>query len=183
MTWGFSKIADQIRVIESFEERLRTMITRALRFIGLAKATPTGVLFILLSMVFGIIFNFLTLYGFAVIEGGSIHVRTPPSDVYLIIQYLIAAPLFEELVFRGLYLSSFLRILGKNHLSAMLGLTLSSFTFGWIHPNGSIPLLIKTSGGFLLGTIYMIKWRKNFMAALSAHFGLNILGIFLYVAG
>jgi membrane protease YdiL (CAAX protease family) len=180
--WGVSKIADQIKVIKRYWERWRTIISKASRFIGVTEVSESSLSYILLSMFIGMLFNFLILYGVAVLRGGSIHVIIPSSETYLIIQYLVAGPLFEELVFRGIYLSSFLRIFGSNYLSAALGLIMSSFTFGWIHPEIFLSLVIKTSGGFLLGIIYMLKWRKNFMAAFSAHFGLNLVGIFLYVS-
>lgn len=180
--WGASKIADQIKPIKSYREHLRTIFSKASSFIGLTKVNKGNLSYILLSIFIGMLFNFLTLYGAAVFRGGSLYVKIPSVETYLTIQYLVVAPLFEELVFRGIYLSSFLRILGKNYLSATLGLIMSSFTFGWIHHDIFLSLVIKTSGGFLLGIIYLFKWRRNFMAAFSAHFGFNLVGIFLYVS-
>lgn len=181
LIWGFSKIAKQIRKIKSYEERWRTTVSRAFGFIGLEKIRQEYLPYILASILVGGIFNVLTLYGISILKGESIRIQMPPPESYLIIQCLVVAPLFEELVFRGVYLSSFLRILGRNHLSAALGLTLSSFTFGWIHSGQLLSLMIKTTGGFLLGIVYMIKWRKNFIAAFFTHFGLNLVGIFLYM--
>jgi len=181
MFWGFSKIADEMGMIKSYESRWRLFVSKAFSFIGLARTDKKDILYVVLSVFVGIAFNVLTLYVMSLLVGGSILVRAPPSEIYLIVQYLIAAPLFEELVFRGIYLSSFLKILGNSYPSATLGLILSSFTFGWIHPGSLLSLLLKTSGGLFLGTIYIIKWRKNFVASFSTHFGFNLASIFLYV--
>ena len=179
--WGALKIKDSIKTTRSYKKRWFAMISRASRFIGLEKPSPKDVLYISLSIFIGVLFNVLALYIAATLKSGNIYLRNLPSESYLILQYLFVAPLFEELVFRGIYLSSFLKILGSNYLSVTLGLVLSSFTFGWIHSDQLFALLIKTAGGFLLGSIYLIKWKKNFVAAFLAHIGLNVAGIYLYV--
>lgn len=96
----------------------------------------------------------------------------------MILQNILVAPMFEELIYRGIYLSVFLRVLGKNYVSAILGLLLSSFVFGWTHP---IQPIVKTFGGFVLGCIYLFKWKKNIIASFSTHVSMNVVGTFLIV--
>jgi len=151
LIWGGLKITDKIRNITSYRERGRISISRAFKFIGLQKIGQKDQLYILASVFIGFAFNFLTLYGVALLKDGSFYLTVPPSILYLIIQDLFAIPFIEELVFRGVYLNSLLRILGRNYYSIGLGLVLSSFTFGWTHTGDCFSLLAKTAGGFLLG--------------------------------
>jgi len=181
LIWGVRKVADQIKKEKNSERRLRTLISKAFEFIGLVKMGPIDSLYVSFSMLTGMVFNILILYGVAISSGGILYRRPFPSDIYLTIRFLIVAPLFEELIFRGVYLSAFLKILGRNYISVALGLMLSSITFGWIHTDQFPVPVIKTAGAFLLGIIYLAKWKKNFLATYLAHFGLNFVGVFLYV--
>jgi membrane protease YdiL (CAAX protease family) len=101
-----------------------------------------------------------------------------PNDLNLFLQNLVIVPFLEELVYRCMYLSSLTKIIGKNYSTIFVGIILSSMTFAWIHP--SMPYL-KLIGGFVLGSIYFYKWKKNFPACVLAHFGMNLVGTFLYV--
>lgn len=176
LIWGIFQIESQFK-----GEKLGTKIARRIlfsktaNFIGLKKPSLKGSLYIILSMIVGIVFNFLVLLVLFRLSGATLYWVSSPS-LYMLVQNLVIPPIFEELIFRGIYLSVFLKLFGKTYASAGFGLVLSSFTFGWIHP---VQPLIKTIAGLLLGLVYMWGWKKNIVASSLTHFGANLVGTFL----
>ncbi|MEM3356574.1 MAG: CPBP family intramembrane glutamic endopeptidase [Candidatus Bathyarchaeia archaeon] len=179
--WGASKIKDDLRAVRGYKERMLTIVYKASKFIGLEKISTKDLRYIFLSILVGAAYNIFAIYLRAILKGGNIYLIIPPLSEPLIINSLTFAPLLEEPIFRGIYLSSFIKILGKNYRTAALGIMLSSVTFGWIHSGSLLDLILKTVGGFLLGIIYLFKWKKNFIAALLTHIGVNVVGICLYI--
>lgn len=84
----------------------------------------------------------------------------------------VAAPIVEELMFRGL-LYRYLRERSRHRgllPSAMLSALLSSFLFAVIHPQGlaAVPVLMGLACGFCL----VREWRGSLLSSIAAH-GLN----------
>jgi len=165
--WGSIKIKHRLKKKGS----MREIILDALRFIGLKKPTVICLVYALLAAIIGATFNYVSLLIIAHLYGGTL-VLTSPSDLLIIMQNFVFAPISEEIIFRGIYLSAFIRILGKTPASAALGIIMSSFTFGWIHPEKPI---LKAIAGLLLGVIYLFKWKKNLIASIATHMGANLL--------
>jgi membrane protease YdiL (CAAX protease family) len=89
----------------------------------------------------------------------------------LAFQVLLVAPIFEEVILRGIYLRVFVGFLGKNDLSALFGVIISSLVFGYIHAD---LMSVKVLGGIVLACIYLYKWRGNLVACVLAHFSVNL---------
>jgi len=170
--WGCLKMEDYLR-----EKEFKTAFSKAVKFVGFAKPSPRDLLYITSSMVVGGLFNFLSLFLVAYLCNGNL-ILIHPSEPQTILENIIVPPVSEELIYRGIYLSVFLRILRKNHATATLGIILSSFTFGWIHPTTPI---LKATAGLLLGSIYLCKWKKNMIASIFAHLGANIVGTYVAI--
>jgi len=173
--WGCLKMKNYFRI----KEERQKIIFKAFRFIGLTKPSSKDILYIVCSMFVGAIVSIFSLFLISCLANGTLRLIEPP-EYYTILQNFIMAPIFEELIYRGIYLSVFLRILGTNYVSAILGITLSSFTFGWIHP--ALPIF-KALGGLVLGSIYLCKWKKNLVASIFAHLGANIVSTFVVFVG
>ena len=163
--WGCLKIKHRIKK----KENMREIILDALTFIGLKKPTIKGFTYALLAAVIGAIFNYFSLLIVAHLYGGTL-VLTRSLDLLIVMQNLVFASISEEIIFRGIYLSVFTRILGKTRASAAWGIIMSSFTFGWIHLEKPI---LKVAAGLLLAVIYLFKWKKNLIASIAAHLGAN----------
>jgi len=172
--WGFVKTKS--RFIR--KENLRSIISDAFAFVGFRKPSYKNLLLITISMILGAILSFLSLLLLVYLSKGTMIVMVFP-DPLTVLNNLIVPPILEETMFRGIYLSVFLKIVGKNNAIATLGVIMSSFTFGWIHPY--MPML-KMLGGLLLGSIYLFKWNKNLFASMSAHLGANVVSSFLVIS-
>jgi membrane protease YdiL (CAAX protease family) len=173
--WGFIKVKNQFKGNRiGFKSVTRVLFSKVAHFIGLKTISPKDSLYFLLSMIIGMVFNFLVLIALLHFDHGTLLYVSSPS-LYVLVQNLILPPILEELIFRGIYLSVFLKVLGKNYVSAVSGLVLSAFTFGWCPPTQAI---VKTIAGFLLGFIYLFAWKKNIAASSLAHFGANLVGTF-----
>ncbi len=179
--WGFLKIDDQIRRTKNYKDRWRIILVKAFSFIGLRRIKRKDLFYFLIIFLIGVAFNFFTSYGVSSLLDLNLILNKSLPQGLLLYQILLVAPFFEEMVFRGVYLSAIQKILGNHYYSAAIGLVLSSFTFGWIHTNQLHFLLIKTIGGLLLGSIFLFKWKKNLVHSFLAHFGINLVGIFLIV--
>lgn len=173
--WGAIQVKNQFKGAKLGTKSVsRILLSRTLNFIGLKKLSSKDSFYILLSMIIGMVFNFFVLLALSRLTNGTLYRVSSPS-LYMLVQNLVVPPIFEELIFRGIYLSVFLKLFRKTYASAGLGLVLSSFTFGWIHPAQPI---VKTIAGFLLGSIYLLGWKKNIAASSLAHFGANLVGTF-----
>jgi membrane protease YdiL (CAAX protease family) len=91
------------------------------------------------------------------------------------IQVLLVAQIFEEVILRGIYLRVLVGFLGKNDLSALFGVVISSLVFGYIHAG---LMDVKVLGGIVLACIYLYKWRGNLVACVLAHFSVNLFIMF-----
>jgi membrane protease YdiL (CAAX protease family) len=154
----------------------RIAFLKTMNLIGLKKPSLRGSFYILLCMIIGMVSSFLILFTFSILGGGVLYWTSASLDV--LIQNLIVSPIFEELIIRGIYLGVFLKLFGVSYKSAAIALIMSAFTFGWIHPAQPI---VKTVGGFLLGSIYLFGWKKNLAESSLTHFGINLVGSFLVV--
>lgn len=173
--WGFVRLRSQFRGKRLPQKIVwRIMSQKASNVIGLRKPSLKGSVYIFVSIVIGMIGNFLILVVLSTVGYGTLYrVPSPIGDLW---QSLIVAPIFEEFIYRGIYLGVFLKFFGKSRKYAAVALIMSSFIFGWIHP--ALPI-VKTIGGFLIGSIYLFGWRKNLVASSLAHFGANLTGSFL----
>lgn len=154
---------------------IRIMLSRTLRLIGLRRPSSRETVYALLSLVFGSVANILILFVSTILVNGRLYL-VATLDPLVVLQSLVIAPIFEELIYRGIYLGMFLEILGRSKAIAVSALIMSSFTFGWIHPSEP---LVKTLGAVILGFIYLYSYKKNLLASICAHFGLNLVGIYL----
>ena len=105
---------------------------------------------------------------------------------FLIVGRSILNPISEEILFRGLlfgvFFLTFIPSLIKTLFNLKLGfiyvfviLILQSLYFAWIHNDTSfITMLIRSSGGFLYGSLYII-YNKNLFPPTLAHFFHNLL--------
>lgn len=176
MIWGAIKTKAQL-VSTDLVGRIRIAGKKTIRFIGIGKPTLNDTLFILFSLLVGVSLNLFTQYVISVLINGNVVFSGIPK-IDIILQNMVVAPVMEEVVYRAIPLSVLLRILGKKYSSAIFGIVLSSAIFGWIHP---IDPELKALGGMVLGCIYLFQWRKNLIASVSAHLGVNIVGTFLLV--
>ncbi|MEM2974834.1 MAG: CPBP family intramembrane glutamic endopeptidase [Candidatus Bathyarchaeia archaeon] len=128
---------------------IKIMFSKSMRLVGLRKPSSREVFY---SLMIGI----------------------ANLDASFVFQSLAVVPIFEELIYRGIYLGMFLQIFGKNKITAVSALIMSSFTFGWIPPTDP---LIKTFGALILGIIYLYGYKKNLIPSMCAHLGLNVVGI------
>jgi membrane protease YdiL (CAAX protease family) len=174
--WGAIRVENQFKGARlGVVSVSRILFSRTMNFIGLKKLSPKDSFYIFLSMIIGIVFNLFIVLALSRLTNGTLYTVSSPS-LYALVQNLVVVPIFEELIFRGIYISVFLKLFGKTYASAGSALVLSSFTFGWIHPAQPI---VKTIAGFLLGSIYLWGWKKNIAASSLAHFGANLIGTFL----
>jgi membrane protease YdiL (CAAX protease family) len=175
IVWGFIRIGGQFEGKKlGMKTVLNIMFQKSASLIGLRKPSVKGLAYIILSMVFGMMANFLILVILSLMGYGVLYrVASPPIDGLL--QNLVVPPIFEELIFRGIYLGVFLKLFGKSYWYSSAALMMSAFTFGWIHPAQPI---VKTVGSFLLGSIYLFGWKKNLIASSMTHFGMNLVGSF-----
>jgi membrane protease YdiL (CAAX protease family) len=97
---------------------------------------------------------------------------------YTYLSVLVVPPILEEFVYRGIYLGVFLKLFGNKPEYASVGLIMSAFTFAYTHQ--FLPLF-KLVGAFLLGFVYLFGWKKNIIASSAAHYGLNLVGIFITI--
>jgi membrane protease YdiL (CAAX protease family) len=171
--WGCLKT----KVFSKTKLERRIIVFEAFGFVGFRKLSLPDILYSEFSVFIGVAFNFLTLFLASYFFKGNLRLLWP-IDPLIILNNLVIAPVFEELIYRDIYLSVFINILGRSYYKAIMAITLSSFTFGWIHP--ILPML-KAFGGFLLGSIYLLKWKKNILESIFAHFGVNIIGTFIEV--
>ncbi|UCG44820.1 MAG: CPBP family intramembrane metalloprotease [Candidatus Bathyarchaeota archaeon] len=176
MIWGAEKSKAQLIPMDQIR-RIGVAIKKTIRFIGISKLTQKDVFFILFSLLAGISLNLLINYAMSVLIGGEIVLSEAPRfDTFM--QNTVVAPILEEFVYRAIPLSVLMRILGKNYAAAIFGIVLSSAVFGWVHP---VNPGLKALGGMVLGCIYLFQWRKNFIASVSAHLGVNLVGSLLMV--
>jgi membrane protease YdiL (CAAX protease family) len=175
--WGFIKLVkSQIRGKRiGIRELMHILFTKTVSLIGLRKLTTKASTYIVLCLFVGIFFN-LFMLGFSSWLGIGKLYRVVGQSPYNYLSILVVPPIFEELIYRGLYLGMFLKLFGKKPMYAGIGLVMSAFTFGYIHPN--LPLF-KVVGAFLLGFVYLFGWKKNIIASSATHFGLNLVGIFI----
>lgn len=127
--WGFLKIKGRTET----KKEPKKIISKGFKFIGLTKPSSKNVVYLLLSIFAGAAFSIFSLYLMSNLSNGKLVLSSVP-EVSIILQNFIVTPFFEEMIYRGIYLSVFLKVLGKNYASAISGLALSSLTFGWIHP-------------------------------------------------
>jgi len=171
--WGFLKIKDRTET----KKEPKKIISKGFKFIGLTKPSSKDVIYLFLSMFAGTAFSIFSLYLMSNLSNGKLILSSVP-EVSIILQNFIVTPFFEEMIYRGIYLSVFLNVLGKNYASAISGLALSSLTFGWIHP--TMPFL-KFLAGLFLGFVYLYRWKKNLTASIFAHLGANVVSTFVLV--
>ena len=153
---------------------LNILLRKSINLIGIRKPTPRAWVYILVCLLVGYFFNLFILF-FSSWIGISEVYRVVGQTPYTYFSILIVPPIFEELVYRGLFLGVFLKLFGKKPAYATIGLIVSSFVFGYIHP---VLPYYKVFGAFLLGSIYLFGWKKNIIASSAAHFGLNLAGVF-----
>ena len=103
--------------------------------------------------------------------GGSIN----PAVFILAPMAVLAAPLFEELLFRGLY---FRRLLGK--VGALPAFVASSIAFAAIHGNPSgVPVYLLQA--VIFGGVY--RYTGRISAAIAVHFLNNAITLAVLVSG
>ncbi|MEM3490351.1 MAG: CPBP family intramembrane glutamic endopeptidase, partial [Nitrososphaerota archaeon] len=179
--WGFVKLRDQLKDKKlEVREVSSLMDVKTANLIGLRKPSLRDSLFIIICLFVGIIINFFVLLILVRLGVGTLYYVINPT-LYTYVSNLLVPPIFEELIYRGIYLGVFIKIFGNSPKYAVVGLVMSSFTFTRIHPfawNHPSEPLVKLIGGFLLGSVYLIRWKKNLAASMATHLGLNLVGTF-----
>lgn len=179
--WGLYTLIVTYPKVRGSEFR-KLFFSNAVGFIGLRKTTSKDLLYVGLAIFGGFVFNFLsTLIAAYLVGGTTTFGSSSPTTPYIIAQNMVAAPIFEELLFRAFFIGFFLKAFGKSKVSLGVCLVMSSLVFGFIHVGPTWQLLTKTVGGFVLGTIYLARWRKNYLASAGMHFGMNAIGTFMIV--
>ncbi len=89
--------------------------------------------------------------------------------VAIIVAAVIATPIFEELLFRGLLQTSLRRISG----SPVVAIFLASFAFAIVHPDWTVPAIFVLSLG--IGLCYELS--RNLIAAVVMHAAFNAFTI------
>jgi membrane protease YdiL (CAAX protease family) len=179
--WGLITFIRKYPKIRGKEVR-KQFISGMAGFVGLKKVGTKGFLLIILAFVIGFFFNLTSTLAITSLVKDFVRVGgTTAITPYNIVSYLIANPIFEELIYRAFFIGFFLYVFGKNRFAAGTGLVMSSFVFGFTHVGPTWLLLAKTMGGLLLGGIYLTKWGKNYLASVAAHVGLNVIGIFTVI--
>lgn len=148
-------------------------------FVGFRKVSLFEVL---IGILIGLLCGMTTVFSMSYFENLSIEVITFGTFLKMLVSmpiemagvYLI--PIFEELVFRGFFLSRFLHIF-KNRRTVVIGLIVSSFVFGYSHLEYPI---YKVFVGFVLGIVYLWKWKKNIVTSMAAHITGNIFLTFVH---
>ncbi|MCX6654439.1 MAG: CPBP family intramembrane metalloprotease [Candidatus Bathyarchaeota archaeon] len=159
--------------IEPGENGWKQKAINALRFIGISRNASSHWYQNIASLMLGPIAAIITVLLIGSTARFMIPYYIPPA---LLLQLLLIAPIFEEVIFRGLYLNLFIYFFGKNDLSALIGIILSSLVFGYIHAD---LVSAKTLGGVLLGYIFLYKWRGNVVACMLAHSSANLFLMFV----
>ena len=174
--WGFAKLTRNrlqdkklgLRGVSSL------MYAKTANLIGLRKPSLRDSLFIIICLFVGIFVNLFTLLILARLGVGTLYrVINPTLCTY--VSNLVVPPIFEEFIYRGIYLGVFLKLFGNSPKYAVVGLVMSSFTFAWIHPSEP---LVKLVGSFLLGSVYLTRLKKNLVASMATHLGFNLVGTF-----
>ncbi len=92
-------------------------------------------------------------------------------DVWMLMAMVLAAPFFEEHIFRGVMLDGLL----KNY-NPVLAIIVSSLLFGVMHVN-PIQFFSASIGGLFLGWIYYRS--RSLSYCMLIHFVVNLLGYFI----
>lgn len=100
--------------------------------------------------------------------GGSTALRV----VLLYLLASVAAPIVEEIAFRGLFYGHLRGAVGPNErvFSAIVAAVFTSFVFAVIHPQGV--LFVPALGGLAIGFCLFREWRGSLVAPIVAH-GVN----------
>ena len=150
-------------------------------FIGLKKVSYSESF---VGILIGLLCGMTAVFSMSYFENLSIEVITFGTFLKMLVSmpiemagiYLI--PIFEELVFRGFFLSRFLHIF-KNKRIVVIGLIISSFIFGYSHLEYPI---YKVFVGFVLGIIYLWRWKKNISISTVTHITGNAFLVFIHAA-
>jgi len=158
------------------EDGLRRVAGDFMRFIGFSKESLKYAGQNVVSLLLGPLAAGLTVLSL----GAGAHISIPfgaPFEFW--IQILLVTPIFEEVIFRGIYLKAFVGFFGEGDLSALVGVLTSSLVFGYIHAE---LISLKVLGGIVLSGIYLYKWRGNLVACVLAHFSVNLFILFVSYA-
>ncbi|MDF1695357.1 MAG: type II CAAX endopeptidase family protein [Saprospiraceae bacterium] len=94
----------------------------------------------------------------------------------------IVGGLFEEVIFRGFMISSFIRMLGKRW-GPMLGIVFSSIFFGYLHAyQGLTGQVLVGITGVALGVIYILS-KRDLWLTIFTHAFANIISMTLLFFG
>ena len=155
----------------SFKDE-RDLRTSILRYLGFQSRN------IKLQLLFGILAGIFFAFSFPLIfshnpkflglEGVKTAIIYNPS--YFFGDVLIT-PIFEEIIFRGYYISRLLELHGESIKTALAAIILSGILFGYIHYYKPFE---KVFGGMLLALMFLIKSNKNIYATISAHCTRNL---------
>jgi len=94
---------------------------------------------------------------------------------HLVVSMLLAAPIVEEILFRG-YLINRLLCSKRTLQMKMLAMIASVLIFSWMHASNPEQ---KVVGGIIFTGVYMWGWKNNMAAAIMTHAGANAMILFL----
>jgi len=180
IAWGFITYVRKNPELQVKGSRKR-FIKSIIQFVGIRKVGLNSALLIVLAFTIGILFNLMTIHLIAYISPNTAHLGLPVVPFNEAVLDLTIVPLIEEMFYRVLFIGFFLTFFGKNRYCGVIALIISSFIFGFSHSGPTWSQLLKTAGGLMLGTIYLTRWGRNYLCSLSAHIGLNLVGIFTIV--
>lgn len=129
-----------------------------------------------LALLFGIIIPIISLFPMTESIQKTFMVFVNQTGVFTFILLVFAAPVFEELIFRGIILEGLLK-----KYSPILSILISSLLFGIVHLN---PLQFIT--GFILGIFsgWVYYKTRNLLYSVIIHATCNLIGFLSrYMAG
>lgn len=95
------------------------------------------------------------------------------SGYFYPVMVIIVGPMFEELIFRGLFFNTFFK--EKNKLNKWLGIILSGFIFGYVHDPGLTKyILVYWALGCVLAWVYTTT--RDLRYSMLSHMLFNSLG-------
>lgn len=107
------------------------------------------------------------------IEGSFSSIPLPPLD--FVSDMLFAAPLFEEILFRGYLINRSLHVNRTSRMKILAAIA-SIFIFSWVHASHPEQ---KVVGGIIFTAVYLWGWKNNMTAAIMAHLGTNAAILFI----
>lgn len=152
-----------ISIFYLLNKRRKVNLTNQFNF----KINDIVILFILLIISFQFFLYFNIHYYFS----SNIAITNRISK-FTLLNSLLFAPIFEEIMFRGVILKGYLK-----HYNPKKAIIISSLLFGFLHFNFTTPIQFigATFSGFVFG--YIFYYTKSVGMTIILHFIYNLMGV------